>query len=156
MIDLGTVGSDPCSNGFFINASGQAIGTTTDCPGTILHAFLWDNGSMIDLSGQVLPESGFSFLEPVIINDRGEIVGNGVLPNGDVHAVVLKSVGDCDAECEVSTTATASSNTGLTAKQNSLTSVREAPVMSPLDRFRSQIRQRYHLPGQPAVHSDWP
>src|SRR6266566_1658076 len=37
MNDLGTLGGDPCSNGGYINARGQAIGTSTDCHGTILH-----------------------------------------------------------------------------------------------------------------------
>lgn len=148
MTDLGTIGSDPCSNGFHINASEQAIGTSTDCHGTILHIFLWENGSMIDLSAQVLPGSGFTFVEPVVINDSGEIVGNGGLPNGDTHAVVLKPDGDCDTSCEVSITATASSATSAAVKQNSATSTREAPVHSPVERLQSQMRQRYRMPGQ--------
>jgi probable HAF family extracellular repeat protein len=152
MTDLGTVGGDPCSNGFFINASGQVIGTSTDCQGTILHTFLWKNGSMIDLSAQVLPGSGFTFVEPVVINDRGDIVGNGGLPNGDVHAVVLKS--DGDAAGKASITGTAHSTATSAAKQNSVTSVREAPALTPIDRFRSQMRQRYHIAGRAAVPSD--
>jgi probable HAF family extracellular repeat protein len=143
--DLGTVGSDPCSNGLFINASGQVVGTSTDCQGTILHAFLWDNGSMIDLSAQILPGSGFAFVEPVVINDRGEIVGNGVLPNGDTHAVVLKSDGDHAGT--VGTRATASIPVSDAARQNSVTWLRELPAHTPLERFRSQMLLRYHLPG---------
>jgi probable HAF family extracellular repeat protein len=81
MTDLGTVAGDPCSNGFHINARGQAIGTSTDCQGTVLHAFLGENGAMLDLSDQVLPGSGFAVVEPVAINDVGEIVGEGILPN---------------------------------------------------------------------------
>jgi probable HAF family extracellular repeat protein len=152
MTDLGTVGSDPCSNGVFINASAQVIGTSTDCQGTILHTFLWKNGSIIDLSAQVLPGSGFTFVEPVVINDRGEIVGNGGLPNGDVHAVVLKS--DGNAAWKASIVETARITVTSAAKQNSWTSVREAPVLNPRDRFRSQMRQRYHLPVQPAGPTD--
>lgn len=152
MTDIGTVASDPCSNGFDINARGQVIGTSTDCHGTILHTFLWERGSMIDLSEQVLPGSGFTFVEPVVINDRGEIVGNGGLPNGDVHAVVLKSDGDHAGK--VSIPATASSTASVAARQNSATWLREAPALTPLDRFRSQMRQRYHLPRQPAPASD--
>jgi probable HAF family extracellular repeat protein len=154
MTDVGTVGSDPCSNGFFINASGQVIGTTTDCHGTILHTFLWKNGSMIDLSAQVLPGSGFTFVEPVVINDSGEIVGNGGLPNGDVHAVVLAPKGNRDEESEVSITATTSSTASVAARQHLATSVREIPVLSPLDRFRSQMRQRYHIPSRATVPSN--
>jgi probable HAF family extracellular repeat protein len=70
--------ANPCSNTEYINERGQLIGTSTDCHGTILHIFLWENGSMVDLSSQVPPESGFVLLEPVVINEVGEIVVNGI------------------------------------------------------------------------------
>jgi probable HAF family extracellular repeat protein len=149
MTDLGTVGSDPCSNGFHINASGQVVGTSTDCLGTILHTFLWENGSMIDLSAQVLPGSGFAFVEPVAINDRGEIVGNGTLTNGDVHAVLLKPDGPCDRDCEerIATGQNNAAPANQTAS-NSNTAIRERMPSTVLERLRNQIRQRYHMPGQ--------
>ena len=150
MTDLGTISGDPCSDGFYLNERGQAIGISTDCNGTVLHTFLWENGSMIDLSAQVLPGSGFAGLEPVVINDRGEIVGNGLLQNGDFHAVVLTPDGDRDEGSEVSITATASSPASGAARQH-LVSAREAPALGPLDRFRNQMRQRYHIPGQSAA-----
>jgi hypothetical protein len=34
------------------------------------------------------------------INDAGEIVCNGVLPNGDIHAILLVPRGACDDACE--------------------------------------------------------
>ena len=145
MTDLGTVGGDPCSNGGHINASGQAIGTSTDCHGTILHIFLWENGSMVDLSAQVLPGSGFAFVEPVAINDVGEIVGNGTLPNEDVHAVVLKP---CNEGCEARFASNL--NNAPATKPivgNSRTALLERPHSSPLDRVRAQIRQHYRIPG---------
>jgi probable HAF family extracellular repeat protein len=151
LTDLGTVGTDPCSNGNFINASGQVIGTSTDCHGTIMHTFLWKNGSMIDLSAQVLPGSGFTFVEPVVINNRGDVVGNGGLSNGDVHAVVLESDGDAASKASIRHCA---QHCDLGSKQNSWTSVLEAPVLNPLDRVRNQMRLRYHVPGQPAIPSD--
>ncbi len=146
--DLGTVGSDPCSNGFHINARGQAIGTSTNCHGTILHIFLWENGSMIDLSAQVLPGSGFVFIEPVVINDVGEIVGNGTLSNGDVHAVVLEPDGPCDSGCEARIAA--GQNNVAASNQtvgNSNTAVRERTPSTTLERLRSQIHRRYRVPG---------
>ena len=145
MTDLGTVGGDPCSNGGHINASGQAIGTSTDCHGTILHIFLWENGSMVDLSAQVLPGSGFAFVEPVTINDVGEIVGNGTLPNEDVHAVVLKP---CNEGCEARFASNL--NNAPATKPivgNSRTALLERPHSSPLERVRAQIRQHYRIPG---------
>jgi len=145
MTDLGTVGGDPCSNGHDINAQGQAVGTSTDCHGTILHSFLWENGSMVDLSSQVLPGSGFASVEPVAINDVGEIVANGTLLNGDVHAVVLKP---CNSECGAPVTSSLSAaSTPNRVPGNSKTALREEMPKSPLDRVRAQINQRYRMTG---------
>ena len=145
MTDLGTIANDPCSNGGHINARGQAIGTSTDCHGTILHIFLWENGSMVDLSAQVLPGSGFAFVEPIAINDVGEIVGNGVLPNGDVHAVVLKP---CTTGCEAQVAA--GQNDAVATSQtvsNSKTVEQERTPSTTLERMRNQMRQYYRIPG---------
>jgi probable HAF family extracellular repeat protein len=147
MTDIGTLSGDPCSNGFHINAHGQVIGTSTDCRGTILHFFLWENGSMSDLGAQVLPGSDFAFIEPVVINDEGEIVGNGTLLNGNVHAVLLKPDGDCDGDCEAR--AGAGQNNVRVAHQNpSNTATREKPSSTTLERLRKQMRQSYRLPSQ--------
>jgi probable HAF family extracellular repeat protein len=151
MTDLGTVGGDPCSFVNHINSSGQAVGNSSDCQGNILHAVLWENGSIIDLSSQVLPGSGFTFVHPVVINDSGEILANGILQNGDMHAVLLKPDGDCDDSCDRKLTATASSGT---FKQNSATALREQPMLTPLDRFRNMMRQRYGIPGQRTLPRD--
>jgi probable HAF family extracellular repeat protein len=151
MTDLGTVGNDPCSNGFHINASGQAIGTSTDCHGNILHAFLWDNGSMMDLSGQVLPGSGFAFIEPVVINERGEIAGNAVFPTGEMRAVILQPNGVSSGFV---------SETGVTpafqtrSMAMTMTARQERNASTPLERVRNNVRQRYHLPGQPVAPRD--
>ena len=149
MTDLGTLSGDPCSNAFYINTRGQVIGTTADCHGTQLHFFLWENGSMVDLGAQVLPGSGFAFVEPVVINDEGEIVGNGTLTNGDVHAVLLKPDGPCDRDCE-ERIATGQNNAAAANQtaSHSNTAVRERTPSTVLERLRNQIRQRYHMPGQ--------
>jgi probable HAF family extracellular repeat protein len=142
--DLGTVGSDPCSNTEYINERGQLIGTSTDCHGTILHIFLWENGSIIDLSSQVLPGSGFVLLEPVVINEAGEIVANGILPSGDNHAVLLKP---CSNDCGARVTS--SLGNGSIASQAATkrrTALLEKAHSSPLERVRAQMRYRYSIP----------
>ena len=143
--DLGTVGGDPCSNTEYINERGQVIGTSTDCHGTILHVFLWENGSMIDLSSQVLPGSDFVSLEPVVINEAGEIVANGVLSNGDVHAVLLQP---CSDGC-VKQVASAPNHAAVTNQiiGSSHTAALERTPTSPLERARTQMRYQYHVPG---------
>jgi len=143
--DLGTVGSDPCSNTEYINERGQVIGTSTDCHGTILHIFLWENGSIIDLSSQVLPGSSFVVLEPVVINEAGEIVANGVLSNGDNRAVLLKPCSDdCDAPV-ASSVNSLSPPSRVAAKTR--TAMLEKAHSSPLERLRAHLRYQYNTPG---------
>jgi probable HAF family extracellular repeat protein len=143
--DLGTVGGDPCSNTEYINEKGQAIGTSTDCHGTILHIFLWENGSIIDLSSQVLPGSGFVLLEPVVINEAGEIVANGILSNGDNRAVLLKPCSnDCNALVAPSSLNSASATSQLAVRTR--TALFEKARSSPLDRARAQMRYQYSIP----------
>lgn len=100
MTDLGTVDGDGCSNGIGINSAGLAVGTSTDCHGNVLHLFLWQNGSITDLSALIQPGSDLTFNDPVMINDRGEIAGNGVTSDGYVHAALLTPVGECEDFCE--------------------------------------------------------
>jgi probable HAF family extracellular repeat protein len=99
MIDLEAVGTDPCSNGVSINSLGQVTGTSTDCHGNVLHLFLWEHGSITDLSALIRPGSDVTFVDPVMINDRGEIAGEGVLSDGTPRAVLLVPDGDCDDDC---------------------------------------------------------
>jgi len=151
MTDLGTIDGDPCTNGFHINSRGQAIGTTTDCQGTILHTFLWENSSLIDLSGQVLPGSGFVSIEPLVISDTGWITGLGLLENGDVHAVILKPSGAATAAAN---TSSASQNTSAATAQywmNSNTARVESMSSTPLERVRNLMRYQYKFPRPRAV-----
>jgi probable HAF family extracellular repeat protein len=101
MQDLGTFGNDPCSNALIVNANAQVIGTSTDCHGTRLHIFVSDNGGpMIDLNAFVPPDSGVRIEDPRFINASGLIAGQGILPNGDEHAVVFIPCGnDSDPGC---------------------------------------------------------
>ena len=87
MTDLGTL--DQCSVAFGINAQRQVVGKSTDCNDNTLHPFLWERGSIVDLNTLVIPGSGVTVIEPLFINDRGEIAANGLLANGDAHAVLL-------------------------------------------------------------------
>ena len=89
--DLGTVNDDTCSVAHFINAKGQVVGTSGDCDGEFeKHGFLSQQGGpMIELNTFVPPGSDLTITDGETINDRGEIAGSGMLPNGDFHAVVL-------------------------------------------------------------------
>jgi probable HAF family extracellular repeat protein len=97
MTDLGSLGTDPCSRAISINAIGQIVGSTAAvCGGNLSRGFLWENGGpAVDLNSLVPAGSGLTLNEPIYINDRGEIAGNAMLANGDVHAFLLIP---CDEE----------------------------------------------------------
>ena len=131
MSDLGTIGSDPCSNATHINDNEQAVGTSTDCHGVVLHAFLWENGEMVDLNSLVNPPSDATVFEPSYINNHGEITGNAILPNGDVHAVVLIPNGE--------------SRIAANHPSAAIAPRPKQPRLSPAERMREMMRQRLHL-----------
>lgn len=86
--DIGTLPGDACSNTYFVNSKGQAVGTSENEQYCFFRdpigqrAFLWeDGGPMIDLNTLVPADSTLILTYAVAINDRGEIVGFGV-PKG--------------------------------------------------------------------------
>jgi probable HAF family extracellular repeat protein len=91
LIDLGTVGADRCAEAYSINSHGQVVGESGDCGGPLPnHGWVWQNsGPVVNLNSLIVPSSPIRFGHAVFINDRGEISGDGYLPNGDVHAIVL-------------------------------------------------------------------
>jgi probable HAF family extracellular repeat protein len=96
MTDLGTFGEDPCSLGFSINVRGQVVGISgfqqdlSGCnSGNTTRAFLWEDGSMVDLNTLIPPDSPLYLTLADTINDLGEIAGIGVDANGNGHAFLL-------------------------------------------------------------------
>ncbi|MGB9206212.1 MAG: hypothetical protein WCB94_19800, partial [Terriglobales bacterium] len=98
MTDLGVIDGDACSTGSGVNSRGQVVGDAGVCfVGG--RAWLWENGGpMVDLNDLALPGSGFHLQDATEINERGEIVCTGVLPSGDVHAVLLVPVDKDDED----------------------------------------------------------
>ena len=97
LTDIGTINEDVCSIPHFMNSRGLVVGTS-GCTeeGFEVHGFVWEpGGSIIDLNDFVPPGSDLRVTDGETVNDRGEIAGSGMLPNGDFHAVVLIP---CDAE----------------------------------------------------------
>lgn len=131
MTDLGTVSGDPCSVGLSINSQGQVVGASTNCT-EYQHGFLWENGGpMIDLNTLVLPGSGLTVINGDQINDRGEIAGRGVLPNGDVHAILLIPIGDCDDDCA-----------GRSASHGNPTPIHAPGMSAPLEQIALRVPGR--------------
>jgi probable HAF family extracellular repeat protein len=110
--DLGTVDGDSCSWARAINSQGQVVGQSFACDGSIntLRAFLWEDGSIVDLNKLIPGSSQMQLVDPVSINDRGEIAGIGLPPGCTLfedatcgHAFVLipcdenhPNIEDCD------------------------------------------------------------
>jgi probable HAF family extracellular repeat protein len=87
LTDVGVVPGDRCSIAWGINARGQVVGASGHCHGGV-HAFLWQNGSIVDLNTLVAP-SKLRLTLAWLITDRGEIAGEASLPNGAQHAFLL-------------------------------------------------------------------
>ena len=89
MTDLGTVDGEDCSSGFSVNLANHIVGVSFACDSSVQHAFLWENGKIIDLNRLIPAGSDMQLQVANSINNRGEIVGVGVLPNGDGHGFLL-------------------------------------------------------------------
>ena len=96
MTDLGTIKDDTCSVAHSMNSKGLVVGTSGDCEGVFeTHGFLsLQDGPLIDLNDFLPPGSDLVITDGETINDRGEIAGSGMLPNGAFHAIVLIPCGD--------------------------------------------------------------
>ena len=143
MTDLGTVDSDLCSQAYSINSQGQIVGISyIDC-GPDTHGFLSENGGPLVDSQTLIPSgSGVTVVLPVDINDRGEIEGFGILPNGDYHSVLLipcdenhPGVEGCDYSLVDATTAAAQS----AAPRHVPSGIQHPP--------QSRWSNRYQMPG---------
>jgi probable HAF family extracellular repeat protein len=87
MTDLGTAPGDRCSTANSINDHGQVVGNAGICHGAV-DAFLYENGATVNLNSLVAP-SPLHLQEALAINDQGDIMGIGVLSNGDQREYVL-------------------------------------------------------------------
>ncbi|HET8924766.1 MAG TPA: hypothetical protein VFN26_17430, partial [Candidatus Acidoferrum sp.] len=84
--DLGTLGG-ATSTACGINDLSQVVGKSTIATGQ-LHAFLWQNGIIIDLGTL----SGLSFSEARAVNNRGQAVGDSSAAGGPpFHAVLFEN-----------------------------------------------------------------
>ena len=103
--DLVPLSGDPCSQTYGMNSSGQVVGWSGACDLSTLRAVLWEKGGpAIDLNTRVPANSGISLFAATNINDRGEIGGEGVLPNGDLHVFLLIPCGTDNTEgCQEAT-----------------------------------------------------
>jgi len=82
-IDLGVLPGDSCSRAYWVNSRGQVVGNSENkklCDQSGEHAFLWEEGRMLDLDTLIPPGWSLKLVKAFAITDRGEIVGAGVPP----------------------------------------------------------------------------
>ena len=100
MTDLGTINGDPLSFAFTINGEGEVAGSSVNSDFSQFRAFLWhDGGPMVDLNTLIPGDSALFLTDPETINDRGEIAGIGLDPDGNQHAFLLIPCQGDDANC---------------------------------------------------------
>ena len=90
MKDLGALPGDTVSFALSLNNGGQAVGVGS-------RAIIWRDGVAIDLNSLVPgpPFSPLYLLYASAINDRGEVAGQGLARNGELHAFLAVP---CDEE----------------------------------------------------------
>jgi probable HAF family extracellular repeat protein len=89
MVDLGVTPGNQCSVAYVLNAREQVVGGSDDCVGDNPRAFIWEKGSIADLNGLISAGSGVQLTVATGLNEGGEIVAQGVISNGDLHAFLL-------------------------------------------------------------------
>lgn len=84
-IDLGSPAGQPCSSATAINSSGSVVGRSGPCIGFSDQEtpLLWVHGRMMNLNTLAAAAAhSVKLLEPYSINQKGEIVVGGIVPQG--------------------------------------------------------------------------
>jgi probable HAF family extracellular repeat protein len=152
MTNLGTLDGDPCSVAINVNSRRQVVGSSvTDCLSDSGRAFLWENsGPMIDLNTFLPPGSDLSLTQGAYINDGGEILATGVLPNGDSRAVLLVPCGERTAGCQDAAegrTAATQNNPTAGINRSTTSTQRRLTPSEMMAALRTRLRKRYHFAG---------
>ncbi len=80
-LNLGSLGGTR-GDALEVNSKGQVVGNSfLDAANTIQHAYLWNDGQIIDLNTIVNGLGGWTLTTAVSINDRGDIVARGTNPD---------------------------------------------------------------------------
>ena len=89
LTDLGTLPGYTQSIALDINEAGQIVGSVYDLTNSRDNrAVLFQDGAVIDLNSLIAPASGWTLRFAHAINNRGQIVGDGVI-GGKFHAFLL-------------------------------------------------------------------
>jgi len=92
MTDLGVIPGALASSARSVNNYGQVVGYCQTYQGD--RATIYREGVMMDLNELVDASSGWIFKQALAINDAGQIVGNGINPDGQLEAFLLTPAGN--------------------------------------------------------------
>jgi hypothetical protein len=110
---------------------------------TAIEPFLWERHSgMLDLNTLVQANSGILLFIATDINDRGEIAAEGVLGNGDVHAVLLIPCGEGTEGC-----GSEASSAAMATRGSVLTEAQRLAIRQMMAGSGTRFAQRYHIRG---------
>ena len=91
--DLGSLGGS-LNVAYAINSKGEVVGSSqvTLSNLTTTHAFLYQQGTMVDLNALIPPLPGVTLFSGRFINDQGQIIAEGGGLNGPVHDYLLTPI----------------------------------------------------------------
>lgn len=125
-VDLGMLPEDVRSEAYGVNNAGQVVGISTDASfGS--RGFLYHNGTMTELATLIDAADGGWDLNPVGINNAGEIIALGML-DGQPHAVKLVPFVPAVSAVSIAADRTAPQVTGTTVTFTASATGGAAPV----------------------------
>jgi probable HAF family extracellular repeat protein len=155
--DLGALGIDCFSQAWSISSRGEIGGVSVSCDSSTWHAFLWENGSIVDLNTLIPQNSRLTLVYALAINDHGEIGGLGVPPGVPTtsdtqgHAFLLIP---CDADhpnvedCDYSMVEAADMSNNAAVPQSPLGIPTMDSLARPINPSHNWFKQRYRMLGQ--------
>ncbi len=120
--DIGTLGGSS-AQALGINQQGQIVGSSFLLGDGVEHAFVWQNGVKTDLNTLIPPTSGWVLTRASSINDKSEIVGEGLLGgvNSKIAYILMAPNGKTDPTINWPKPADIYYGTGLSAVQMNAT-----------------------------------
>ena len=126
------------------------LGALQHCPNSApREAVLWENGDLVNLNTLIPAGSGVILIGATNANDRGEIVAEGRLSNGDMRALVLipcdedhPDLDECQYEPVDSHTAARVRPPQITESSASASGAKFVPTEM-MTRYRSALTRRY-------------
>ncbi len=90
MRDIGLMSADPAdaaNTPFQINDRGQMVGASCDATFSMCRGYIWQNGVMTDINDLLPADSPLYVIQPLTINESGQIAGLAVVKStGEAHA----------------------------------------------------------------------